>query len=89
MTQYIVLSMTGGKWTSHGVYEGSSATRAIHAYANGSEDGIDGQYVAVPVRSWQPIKVFREVQTRLRFEEFDQEPDVLAAPAQPEEQRGD
>jgi hypothetical protein len=47
--------------------EAHSARSAIskHLSANG---GTDGTFVAVPERSWHPLKVKTEQKTHLRFE---------------------
>ena len=67
-TTYVILKQSDGtvdysemdSVTAHG------RRAALSAYLNGtSEEGI---YVAVPERSWRPVKVTAQTKTQLRFE---------------------
>jgi hypothetical protein len=67
-TDYIILSGSEKGWQKlTGVYEGVSGRAAILAALNSGNAVGDqsGEYVAVPMRSWQPVKVKRE--TKLTF----------------------
>ena len=60
MTAYIVLTNTEKGWQQlTGTYSGAHARAAIQAALNsGNTVGEQaGEYVAVPARSWQPVKV--------------------------------
>jgi hypothetical protein len=60
VTTFVILSRDeSGYWRqADGYFEAHSAESAVRAY--GDKNG--GVYVAVPVRSWRPLKV--EVETR-------------------------
>lgn len=70
MTDYLVMVKGGNEdW-----YEGERITErspkaAIRAYLEleSTKDQGDGQYVAVPLRSWRPVSVKVETKTALRF----------------------
>jgi hypothetical protein len=67
MTKYLVLRLSKAAtdaWVPLGVVEASSAKAAIRSYLDASKDG-SGEFVAVPDRSWQPVKV--QVETALKF----------------------
>lgn len=70
LTQYVILSSNKPKDESwavvKAVQEARSSKAAVQAYLNGIADK-DGTYVAVPVRSWDPITVKTETTTRLVF----------------------
>ena len=60
MTAYVVLTNTEKGWQQlTGTYSGTSRRGAIQAALNsGNAVGEQaGEYVAVPARSWQPVKV--------------------------------
>jgi len=68
MTSYIVLTNTEKGWQQlTGTYSGSRPRAAIEAaLATGSALGEQaGEYVAVPARSWKPVKV--KVEKALKF----------------------
>ena len=69
MTDYMILQRTlyedVEQWRYRGHEEARSGPSAIRAYLNGSEE--DGEFVAVPARSWKPVTVKVETKTALRF----------------------
>ena len=72
MTDYLILrSVQGGTWEVIGSMEARSARSAIRERIDGagqsSEHAGEGTYVAVPSRSWQPVKVAVETKTALKF----------------------
>lgn len=58
--------IAGGAWVEIGGTEARSAESAIRLVVARSDD-TEGEYVAVPARSWKPIKVSVETKTQLRF----------------------
>lgn len=53
MTEYIVLVKDEGGWTIYGYpVKASSTARAIKA-----AEPEEGEYVAIPARSWRPVTV--------------------------------
>jgi hypothetical protein len=68
MTEYLVLELhSEALWREVGEYESVSAKAAIKkmlSEASISEEKVS-QFVAVPARSWQPVKV--QVETALKF----------------------
>ena len=67
MTEYQVLSLRSGLWSEEQKVEAHSTKAAIAAFVKDESDSADGVFVAVPVRSWKPVKVTLETQTRLTF----------------------
>lgn len=76
MTEYIILSRFGDDfdkdcWQAIGTVAARSAKSAIRERIDGvaqsSEHYGDGEYVAVPARSWQPVIVKTETKTALKF----------------------
>ena len=70
MTTYIVFSREGKygdpeteRWAWRGEAEGASAIAAIRAALNDKNE--EGEFVAVPKRSFRPVKV--QVETALKF----------------------
>lgn len=65
--EYIVLAKdTSGYWHTDGKHvSGRSAKEAIRTYS-GKESGV---YVAIPMRSWNPVKVSVETVSRVKLEE--------------------
>lgn len=71
LTQYVILASSSAASNSSwsvvkAVQEARSSKAAVQAYLDGIADK-DGTYVAVPVRSWDPITVKTETTTRLVF----------------------
>ena len=69
-TKYVVLEQHVNNseqfWTASGIYEARSARAAVAMHvANTAVEG--GTFIAVPARSWEPIVVKTETQTRLKF----------------------
>src|SRR3990172_9362937 len=67
--EYVVLELQeattpAGLWKYVRTIEAASAAAAIRAVAEGA-----ATYVAVPARSWKPLRVRSETQTVLRLEE--------------------
>lgn len=69
-TEYVILKSHAlpGKdnvsgWVTQGTAKASSAGAAIRAHLNGADEG--GEFVAIPLRSWQPVSV--EIQKAIRF----------------------
>jgi hypothetical protein len=67
MTRYVVLHYAREREVWHvmdtGV-EASSSEHAVRRHVDG-RDSVDGVYVAVPERSWQPVAVQTELKTRV------------------------
>ncbi len=65
MTDYVILeSSNGNQWQVLGSEKAVSAKAAIAALLKNA-DQKDGEFIAVPARSWQPVTVKKE--TRLKF----------------------
>ena len=68
MTAYIVFRKNGTGWEPlPGIHTGASARAAVTAALEEKKDMSppDGEYAAVPARSWKPIKV--KVEKALKF----------------------
>jgi hypothetical protein len=65
-TKYVVLVEDGGNWSVKQTVLAVSGRAAVAAYVKTLENVV-GRYVAVPARSWQPIKVEVETQAKLTF----------------------
>jgi hypothetical protein len=66
-TTYMVLQRDqSGAWKELGQHKARTARGAIAAYANGKDD-IDGTFMAVPLRSWSPISVETQIESKLSF----------------------
>lgn len=63
-TEYLILSKTTNSWAEQTTVHASSAKAAVRGWLAGSTDP-DGTYVAVPARSWQPVIVKTETQTKI------------------------
>jgi hypothetical protein len=70
MTKYTILKNFGGdkvtandEWHTVGEAEAVSANAAIRSHLNGASEG--GEFVAVPSRSWAPVKV--EIQQAIKI----------------------
>ena len=67
MTLYVILSRSGEGWMEEGTQEARSARAALSAHLNGVL-AAEAQYVAVPERSWKPMKVSVETKQSLKFQ---------------------
>ena len=66
MTSYVILCKTVEDWEELAKrVEASSAKAALRTALKGTS--INGEYVAIPLRSWHPLKVTVETQQRLKF----------------------
>ena len=67
-TEYTILAFEDGTWRLLGTYTARTAISAIRDYlaTAGKNSGL---YVAVPTRSWQPVKVTAQTVTTLKLEE--------------------
>jgi hypothetical protein len=63
MTEYVILTETeDGGWRQNGIATASSPARALR------EAGVSaGNHVAVPRRSWKPLKVKVETTTKIKI----------------------
>lgn len=71
-TEYVILerltNTTGGvSWREFARETGRSADSALKTSLEGNEDG--GTFIAIPARSWKPVKVTPETVTTLKLEE--------------------
>jgi hypothetical protein len=66
LTEYIMLVGDGSTWRSGGVFNAYSATAAVQAYCKDNGAKQEEEYVAVPKRSWRPVKVEIAVEERVR-----------------------
>lgn len=68
VTDYVVLHDQGEtdapSWREVGTVKGANATQAISKAAG---DEPDGTYVAVPARSWRPVKPTVKVERRVAW----------------------
>lgn len=71
MTEYVILHKTSEEWKHIGTTQARSAKSAIRERVDGAAQSSafygDGEYVAVPARSWQPVTVKTETKTQLKF----------------------
>lgn len=65
-TEYVVLHHHDSSWREIQRVTASSASGAVRQVATGTE-APSGRFVAVPVRSWQPIDVKVETVRQLRL----------------------
>jgi hypothetical protein len=70
VTDYIILKKNGAgpdaSWNPlPGTYNGASGRGAVLAALRTKKEHAEGEFVAVPARSWQPVKV--QVETALKF----------------------
>ena len=66
MTNYKVLQKhEAGVWSERADIEAASADAAVRAYVKDHQPEMATTYVAVPVRSFDPITVATETQTRV------------------------
>lgn len=56
MTKYLILKKTGDAWKEVAQAETASARAAIQAAVARQSDS-NGEYVAIPARSWKPVPV--------------------------------
>ena len=63
MTSYIVLRNEGDKFSMLGSAEATGPVGAVQKVVA----GVEGDYVAVPVRNWTEVRVASETQTRTRY----------------------
>ena len=71
-TEYVILvgGETNGSWEQEDVkIEATTPKAAVRKFVNGSVRAAEGTYVAVPARSWRPMAVRSQVETRLAFTE--------------------
>lgn len=72
-TDYVILKVVHGD-AQHDLYGevgrrmAASAEQAIRQFVEGRPDN-EGLYVAVPARSWKPVKVATKTETRLVLED--------------------
>lgn len=72
LTEYVVLEQPDGDtlWKIAGATKATNAEAAIRFVLDGDIDLGNGlSFVAVPARSWKPVKVFAKTETRLVIEE--------------------
>lgn len=63
MTEYVILQLLdSGHWSEQGKTEASSPIRALRSHVR---SGAEGEYVAVPSRSWKPLTVKVEQTTKV------------------------
>jgi hypothetical protein len=69
MTNYVVLHKSGENiWTQFSAINARSARSAISQALEGGENPYkEGQFTAVPARSWRPVQVKVETKTALKF----------------------
>ena len=72
MTEYVIFRKqeSAGEeenegWVYIGHKEARSATSAIRSFLDGSSQ--EGEFAAVPARSWRPVTVKVETKTALKF----------------------
>jgi hypothetical protein len=63
MTKYLVLKRNSSGWEEGVTVEASSGRAALNSALLNEKEG--GEFVAVPARSWKPVKV--EVAQALKF----------------------
>lgn len=64
-TTYKILKRDGdGRWQEHAVRDASSGARAISSLAS-DEDVVEGEYLAIPQRSYRPHTVKVEKTTKI------------------------
>jgi len=72
-TKYVVLTWNGDAWEVEKTVEARSSEAAIRQWAEarttGSPDDAPTTAVAVPERSWKPVKVTPKTTTTLTFED--------------------
>lgn len=71
-TEYVVLELkedADEAWSVIDSVRAGSAQAAISAILPGFTPNKGGTYVAVPVRSWKPVKVSVETVSRVKLEE--------------------
>lgn len=65
-TEYVVMRLDGGTWREIARVPGRDSYAAVRAAVQKlDEDMLAGTYLAVPVRSWKPVKVTPQVETTL------------------------
>ena len=66
MTEYVVLAKKDGAWVQYeDVVRASSSRSALRGFLNGRTS--NGEFVAIPARSWRPVTVQVETKTALKF----------------------
>jgi hypothetical protein len=71
-TEYLVLVQDPDSphWSELGTYRGRNQQEAIEKTVQGVRSGDQGgTFVAVPARSWKPVKVTPKVETTFTFED--------------------
>ena len=70
MTEYMILrGVNNDGWVIEKKVTARSAKSAVRELLNGAHhENEHGRYVAVPVRSWQPVTVTVETKTQLKFQ---------------------
>jgi hypothetical protein len=71
LSVYVVLrgdSAEPNVWHEVGKMNTRSAESAVRAHVNGLKSKPHERYVAVPARSWQPLKVAVETKTQVKVE---------------------
>lgn len=63
-SEYIILKKPEGGWPVVKKVTAGSSRAAIHDSLNGSDDA-EGEYVAIPARSWQPLSVKFETKMKI------------------------
>jgi hypothetical protein len=72
VTEYVILEVQEPEanglhlWQEAARVDARSAAAAIRSALSG-ENGTPGEFVAVPARSWKPVKVSVETKSTLKF----------------------
>lgn len=66
MTRYVLLKGTNEPGTVFAVHAEVDANGTAEAIRKGAEE--DGTYVAIPLRSWRPLRVTTQTKTSLRLD---------------------
>jgi hypothetical protein len=69
LTEYIVLAQKGEDWKQVAKIGARSGEDAVKRHVSRGTSGSGGVFVAVPARSWQPMKVTAKVETTLVIED--------------------
>lgn len=66
-TEYLILAQDKtGYWTEQKKIKARGSNAALREWLKGTT-AVEGTYVAVPSRSWKPVTVSTETQTKLTF----------------------
>lgn len=63
LTEYLVLARVNDAWVEGGKYKAANGNVAIKCYLDGYKGPSRDALVAVPARSWQPVKPKIETKT--------------------------